>query len=123
MRLVVRAAPFAGLMLAVVASISAQLPRHGAAPQIGTSRDQEIALGKVKFEERCAICHYSESTAQKIGPGMKGLYARGKFADDKKVNDLGMTAWIEKGGKDMPGFKDVLKPGETRALIAYLRTL
>lgn len=34
-----------------------------------------------------------------------------------------MRAWIESGGKDMPGFKDTLKPNEIRDLLAYLRTL
>jgi hypothetical protein len=34
-----------------------------------------------------------------------------------------MTAWIEKGGKDMPPMKDVLTPADLRALISYLKTL
>jgi mono/diheme cytochrome c family protein len=34
-----------------------------------------------------------------------------------------MRVWIEAGGKDMPGFREALKPNEVRDLIAYLRTL
>ncbi len=83
----------------------------------------EVALGKKLFEERCAICHFSKSEVKKIGPGMKGLYHRGKDADGKTVNDASLRAWIEKGGKNMPGFKDSLKEEEIRALIAYLKTL
>ena len=83
----------------------------------GTGRGQAL------FAERCAICHYDQSAAQKIGPGLKGIYARGKFAGGKKVDDAGMAGWIEKGGKDMPGLKDVLKPADIRALISYLKTL
>ncbi|HEX9759661.1 MAG TPA: c-type cytochrome [Candidatus Acidoferrales bacterium] len=83
----------------------------------------ETAAGQMIFNERCAICHYDGSAAQKMGPGLKGLYARGKFADGRKVDDAGMAGWIEKGGKDMPGLKDVLKPAEIRTLIRYLKTL
>ena len=36
---------------------------------------------------------------------------------------LGLAKWIEDGGKDMPGFNETLKPGQVRALIAYIKTL
>jgi cytochrome c len=83
----------------------------------GTSRGQTL------FASHCAICHYDRSEAQKMGPGLKGIYARGKFADGKKVNDAAMTAWIREGGKDMPPMKDTLQPAEIRALVASLKTL
>ncbi len=83
----------------------------------------EVALGTKLFEERCAICHFNKSQVKKIGPGMKGLYQRGQFADGKAVNDASLRAWIEKGGKNMPGLKDSLNEEEIRALIAYLKTL
>jgi cytochrome c len=79
--------------------------------------------GRGVFAQRCEVCHYSGSTAAKIGPGLKGLYARGKFADGKKVSDASLARWIEKGGKDMPGYADILKPAQIQALIAYLKTL
>jgi mono/diheme cytochrome c family protein len=82
-----------------------------------------VASGKAVFDPRCAICHYAESTAQKIGPGLKGLYARMRFAGGESVKDAVVTRWIESGGKSMPGFKDVLKPPEIHALIVYLKTL
>ena len=84
---------------------------------------REVVLGKKLFEERCAICHFSNSEVKKIGPGMKGIYQRGQDADGKAINDASLRAWIEKGGKNMPGFKDSLKEEEIRALIAYLKTL
>jgi cytochrome c len=83
----------------------------------------EVAEGKAIYDQRCAVCHFSNSTAKKIGPGLKGLYARRKFADGRKVDDASVTAWIEIGGKDMPGFKDALKPAQVRELMAYLKTL
>jgi cytochrome c len=83
----------------------------------------DVTAGKAIFEQRCAICHYSDSTAKKIGIGLKGLFARGKFANGAKVDDAAVSAWIEKGGKDMPGFRGALKPEQIHDLIAYLKTL
>ena len=110
----------AAMCLAVAAAVCAQSPGKAAAV---SGNSPETAAGQMIFNERCAICHYDGSAAQKMGPGLKGLYARGKFADGKKVDDAGMAGWIEKGGKDMPGLKDVLKPAEIRTLIRYLKTL
>jgi mono/diheme cytochrome c family protein len=87
------------------------------------SRAQSDASGKDLFNQHCASCHFTETTAQKIGPGLKGLYKRQTFADGKKITDATVTRWIEAGGKDMPGFKETLKPEQLRALISYLKTL
>ncbi len=91
-----------------------------AAPAAGKG---DVKKGKDVFETYCEICHYVENTEKKIGPGLKSVYKRGKFADGKKVDDASMTQWIEAGGKDMPGFKDQISPAEVNNLIAYLRTL
>jgi mono/diheme cytochrome c family protein len=87
------------------------------------SRAQSDSTGKDLFNQHCASCHFTETTAQKIGPGLKGLYKRQTFADGKKITDATVTRWIEAGGKDMPGFKEILKPEQIRALISYLKTL
>jgi mono/diheme cytochrome c family protein len=100
------------------------IPLQGAPPQTKSATvSGDAARGQAIFGERCAICHYDQSAAQKMGPGLKGIYARGQFANGRKVDNASMTAWIEKGGKDMPPLKDVLKPEEIRALVSYLRTL
>jgi len=90
---------------------------HPSAPA-GTS----FARGKGLYDARCEICHFSASTAKKIGPGLKGIGTRGKFADGSKVDDDKLRRWIVKGGKNMPGFAD-LNADEVRDLIAYLKTL
>jgi mono/diheme cytochrome c family protein len=82
-----------------------------------------VAEGKGIYDRRCASCHFSESTAQKIGPGLKGLYNRATFAGGGKVDDASVTKWIESGGTDMPGFKDALKAEQIRALVSYLKAL
>ncbi len=83
----------------------------------------DVAQGKKLFDLKCAVCHYSASPAKKIGPGLKALAKRGTFADGKPVDDASLRAWIEKGGKNMPGFKDSLNAEQVRELIAYLKTL
>ena len=82
-----------------------------------------IARGQIVYKDRCAICHFSESDARKIGPGLGGIYKRGKFAGGGKVDDAAMVKWILDGGKDMPPFKPVLNPNQVRNLVTYLKTL
>lgn len=71
----------------------------------------------------CAVCHYSSSRAKKIGPGLKDLSKRGKFSDGKPVDEASLRAWIDRGGKNMPAFKDSLNADQKRQLMAYLKTL
>jgi cytochrome c len=100
--------------------------RLDAAPQTQAKNvtiSANTGQGRTLFHDRCALCHYDRSDAQKIGPGLKGIYARGRFADGKKVNDAAMIALVQNGGEDMPPAKAPLKPEEMRALIAYLRSL
>ncbi len=82
-----------------------------------------ITTGQKIYAKQCQICHFATSKAKKIGPGLANIYPGGKFSNGKKVDDAAMRVWIESGGKDMPGFKETLKPNEIRDLIAYLRTL
>ncbi len=81
------------------------------------------AKGKKVFDLQCAVCHYPGADAKKIGPGLKGLMKRGKYADGRPIDDASLKDWIEKGGKNMPSFKEVLKPEEIRDVVAYLKTL
>jgi len=114
------------LCFAVAAGISARSPGGKEKFSFAAGDDDDVpsvSQGKMVYEQRCAICHYADSTAQKVGPGLKGLYAGGKFTDGKKVDDASVTIWIEKGGKNMPEYKHILKSKEIRALVAYLRTL
>jgi cytochrome c2 len=83
----------------------------------------DLKKGKQIYADYCEICHFAANMEKKIGPGLKGIYKRGKFADGKKVDDAAMKKWIEDGGKDMPEFKETLKPEEIRDLIAFLKTL
>jgi len=109
----VLAATVAGAM----GQTASKKPPHASAPA-----STSLAHGKGLYDGRCEICHFSTSTAKKIGPGLKGVGTRGKFADGSKVDDDKLRRWIVKGGKNMPGFAD-LNADEVRDLIAYLKTL
>lgn len=112
----------ATLTLTAAASLLAQAPAKNSAGR-KPAPSAEVMRGKGIYDAECEICHYSASTLKKIGPGLKGLTGRGKFANGMKVDDEGLRRWIEKGGKDMPGFQKRLSPEKTRDLIAYLKTL
>jgi len=80
--------------------------------------------GKEVFDQKCALCHYADSDAKKIGPGLKGLSKRGTFTvNSNKVTDESLKTWIENGDTLMPPFKDVLQPDQIKDVIAYVKTL
>jgi cytochrome c2 len=81
-----------------------------------------IDAGRIIFNQRCEICHFIDSKAQKIGPGLEGLFARARFADGTKVSEASVAKIIGDGGKDMPDYKSLLKAGQLQALIAYLKS-
>jgi len=82
------------------------------------------ARGKEVFEKKCAICHYAEKGAKKIGPGLKGLSKRGTFTvNGNKVTDESLKTWIENGDSLMPPMKETLEEAQIKDVIAYVKTL
>jgi cytochrome c len=83
-----------------------------------------VARGKGIFEQKCAVCHYADSDAKKIGPGLKGISKRGTFTvNNNKVTDETLKTWIENGDTLMPPFKEVLEAPQIKDVIAYVKTL
>jgi cytochrome c len=82
------------------------------------------ARGKEVFDKKCAVCHYADSEAKKIGPGLKGISKRGTFTvNTNKVTDESLKTWIENGDTLMPPFKEVLEAPQIKDVIAYVKTL
>jgi cytochrome c len=80
--------------------------------------------GKEVFEKKCAMCHFADSDAKKIGPGLKGLSKRGTFTvNGNKVTTEALTTWIENGDSLMPGMKETLEPQQIKDVVAYVKTL
>ena len=83
----------------------------------------DAAKGKSTFEDSCSVCHNSDSTERKMGPGFKGLFKRDKLANGKAVNEANVTGVINEGGNGMPPFGDTLTKTEKENVVAFLKTL
>ncbi|MDP2645758.1 MAG: c-type cytochrome [Desulfobacterales bacterium] len=86
--------------------------------------DNELALeGAAFFQERCAMCHNSDSIETKIGPGLKGLFQREKLpVSERPVSEDNVRRQLKTPAAAMPSFAD-LKKEKVSALVAYLKTL
>ena len=83
----------------------------------------DAAKGKSTFEDNCSVCHNSDSTERKMGPGLKGLFKHDKLANGKPVNEGNVTGMINEGGNGMPPFADILTKAEKDDVVAFLKTL
>jgi cytochrome c2 len=82
----------------------------------------DAAKGKEVFEQ-CSVCHNADSVEKKMGPGLKGLFAKPKMTNGKAPTDANVKAKINEGGNGMPAYNDMLTDQEKADLIAYLKTL
>jgi cytochrome c2 len=82
----------------------------------------DVAKGKEVFEQ-CGVCHNADSTEEKVGPGLKGLFKRDKLKNGKKVTEQSVRETINMGGDGMPAFADMLSDEERNNVIAYLKTI
>jgi cytochrome c len=112
-------------ILAVAGALLAQDQPEKAAPKkAASSGAAPVARGKEVFEKKCAMCHFADSDAKKIGPGLKGLSKRGTFTvNGNKVTTEALTTWIENGDALMPGMKESLEPAQIKDVVAYVKTL
>lgn len=99
-----------GVALAI-ASCSAVMAQKGDAEK-----------GKEVFQQ-CGVCHNSDSTEKKMGPGLKGLFSKDKMNNGKKPTEENVRAQIDEGGNGMPAYKEMLGDDDKDNLIAYLKTL
>ena len=81
------------------------------------------AEGAIVFKQNCSACHLTDSTANKIGPGLKGIFKLGKFpVSGKPVSEDNFKSILQKPFDKMPPFGH-LPPEQVDALTAYLKTL
>ena len=88
----------------------------------GFQKGGDAAKGKEVFEQ-CGVCHNADSTEKKMGPGLKGLFKKGKLTNGKPVNEANVKAVINAGGNGMPSYESILSDEEKAHVIAYLKTL
>ncbi len=115
--------------LAVAGAVLAQdppaRPAKSSSKKTGSHGSSGSAVkGKEVFEKKCAICHYADKEAKKIGPGLKGMYKRGTFTvNGNKITDESLKTWIENGDSLMPPMKETLEADQIKDVIAYVKTL
>ena len=81
------------------------------------------AEGAMVFQQNCSACHLTASTANKIGPGLKGIFKLDKFpVSGKPVSEENFKSTLQKPFDKMPPFGH-LAPEQVDALTAYLKTL
>ena len=115
---------FAVLSMAV--AVLAQDPPAKTTPKktAASKSSGTAAKGKEVFDQKCSICHFADSDARKIGPGLKGISKRGTFTvNNNKVTDATLKDWIENGDALMPPFKEALDEQQIKDVIAYVKTL
>lgn len=89
----------------------------GAAAQSGSA-------GETVFKDaKCGMCHSADSTAKKMGPGLKGLFQHKKLANGEAVTDENVRTIITKGAKGMPPMGAKLSKKQIDDLMTYLHTL
>lgn len=114
---------FVGLAIGVVLTTGLLLAQNSP-PKSKSSSGGSAVRGKNIFGEKCAVCHNADSTAKKIGPGLKGMSKRTTFTiSGKKITDESLKDWIENGDTLMPPFKDALTSEQIRDVVAYVKTL
>ena len=81
------------------------------------------AGGAALFNEKgCAQCHYTDSTATKVGPGLKGLFSRELLpVSNRPVTEENIRKQLSTPYRAMPSFKDRLTEEEVKALLRYLK--
>jgi cytochrome c len=89
---------------------------------LASAKKPDAAKGKEVFDQ-CSVCHNADSTEKKMGPGLKGLFAKKELTNKKPVTEANVRAKIEEGGNGMPAYKETLSDDEKADLIAYLKTL
>jgi cytochrome c len=112
--------------LAVAGALLAQDQPEKTAPKKAANHAAagSATRGKDVFEKKCSMCHFADSDAKKIGPGLKGIFKRGTFSvNGNKVTTESLTTWIENGDSLMPGMKETLEPAQIKDVVAYVKTL
>lgn len=81
------------------------------------------AEGAGIFQQNCSACHFTDKTANKVGPGLKGVFKRDKFsATGQPVSEENFRKQLLTPFDKMPPF-GYLTEEQMAALVAYVKTL
>jgi cytochrome c len=82
----------------------------------------DSSAGKALFEQKCAICHASESSERRIGPALKGV-KEGQLPSHQNARHDTVLHKIDNGGGGMPVFRELLTKEQKEEIVAYVLTL
>ncbi len=123
------------LILSRLGLIGATALLFGLAPSFAAKSKKAPAAqgpqgaGEKIFHSNCAMCHNADSTKDKLGPGLQGLFKNKELPKSHKpATEENVRAQIENGSPHakpmgMPAFKGKLTPSQIDDLIAFLKTL
>ena len=81
------------------------------------------AEGALVFKQNCSACHFTDSLAAKVGPGLKGVFTQDKFPiSGRPVSDDNFRRILKTPYSKMPAFGH-LPDEQVDALLDYLKTL
>lgn len=96
---------------------------YGTRAPEGVELGDLAAKGTIVFQKKCSACHLTDSTATKIGPGLKGLFNRDTLPISRKpASEENFRNQLMKPLNKMPSFAD-LPDEDVDALIEYLKNL
>jgi cytochrome c len=82
----------------------------------------DASSGKALFQQKCAICHATETAQRRIGPALKGV-KEGSLPSHRNATHDTVLQQIEDGGGGMPVFRELLTKEQKEDLVAYVLTL
>ena len=96
---------------------------YGTGDKAGAGADERVARGASIFEQKCALCHYTDRHEKRIGPGLKDLFHKGRMpSSGRPVSAEAIASLLKAPYDSMPVFADI-EGEELEALIEYLKTL
>ncbi len=96
---------------------------YGTKESAGAQATGLAAQGEQVFKQNCSACHFTDSTATKVGPGLQGVFTQQKFPmSGRPVSDDNFRQILKAPFSKMPPFGH-LSDEQVDALLAYLKTL
>lgn len=96
---------------------------YGTKAPVGVEVKGLAADGAAIFKQNCSACHHTDSTAIKVGPGLKGIFQLDKFpVSGSPVSDENFRKQLITPFGKMPPFGQ-LSDQQVNALLEYLKTL
>jgi mono/diheme cytochrome c family protein len=104
-------------------ALTGPAPAGGAVSQTTAGPDESVSRGRALFHRQCDVCHFSDSTAAKTGPGLQGVLKNPVLpASGRTATPDNILLQLQHPFRSMPPYPS-LSEQDRADLIAYLRTI